>query len=210
RGLAVPGALRLGTDGRHHRPAAARRTGPRRLLPRRPGRLPRRLQRPLVARIRAGQEAPALGDRRPAARRGRMGRRQPVSRSLELPLRVAVAAGGRGWNRPCTHHPPRRSVPERTPMKASHTKLRRAALSLALGACLSAMAPVVVAQRVTGAVAGRATAGDQIVVNNPATGLTRTVTVGSDGSYRLGQLPIGDYDLTVMRDGQALGAPVEV
>lgn len=44
-------------------------------------------------------------------------------------------------------------------MKARHTKLRRAALGLALGACLSAMAPVVVAQSVTGAVAGRATAG---------------------------------------------------
>src|SRR5690554_842467 len=95
-------------------------------------------------------------------------------------------------------------------MKPRHTKLRRAALSLALGACLSAVAPVVVAQQVTGAVAGRATAGDQIVVHNPATGLTRTVTVGSDGSYRLGQLPIGDWQLTVLRDGQALGTPLEV
>src|SRR5690554_4219822 len=95
-------------------------------------------------------------------------------------------------------------------MKPRQTKLRRAALCIALGACLSAVAPVVVAQSVTGAVAGRATAGDQVVVNNPATGLTRTVRVGADGSYRLGQLPIGDYNLTVTRDGQPLGQPLEV
>ncbi|MGO1892823.1 MAG: carboxypeptidase-like regulatory domain-containing protein, partial [Luteimonas sp.] len=95
-------------------------------------------------------------------------------------------------------------------MKARHTKLRRAALGLALGACLSAMAPVVVAQSVTGAVAGRATAGDQVVLTNPATGFSRSVTVGSDGSYRLGQLPVGDYNLAVTRDGQALGQPLEV
>ncbi|MGY0560669.1 TonB-dependent receptor [Luteimonas sp. A277] len=95
-------------------------------------------------------------------------------------------------------------------MKASRINLRRAALSLALGACLTAVVPVVVAQQVTGAVAGRATTGDQIVVNNPATGLTRTSTVGADGNYRLGQLPVGDYTLSVRRDGQPLGEPVQV
>lgn len=95
-------------------------------------------------------------------------------------------------------------------MKASRTNLRRAALSLALGACLTAVVPVVVAQSVTGAVAGRATTGDQIVVNNPATGLTRSATVGADGSYRLGQLPVGDYTLSVRRDGQPVGEPVSV
>lgn len=95
-------------------------------------------------------------------------------------------------------------------MNASHTKLRRAALSLALGACLTAVVPVAVAQQVTGAVAGRATTGDQIVVNNPATGLTRSVNVGADGNYRLGQLPVGDYSLTVVRNGQPLGEPVQV
>src|SRR5690554_1317221 len=95
-------------------------------------------------------------------------------------------------------------------MKPRQTKLRRAALCIALGACLSAVAPVVVAQQVTGAVAGRATAGDQVVVNNPATGLTRTATAGADGSYRLGQLPVGNYSLQVVRDGQPMGEPLEV
>ena len=66
-------------------------------------------------------------------------------------------------------------------MKRSHsqTKFRRAALCIALGACLSAMAPVAMAQSATGGVAGRATAGDQVVVTREATGLTRSVTVGA-------------------------------
>ena len=95
-------------------------------------------------------------------------------------------------------------------MKGSHTKFRRAALCIALGACLSAMTPVVMAQSATGGVAGRATAGDQVVVTREATGLTRSTTVGDDGSYRLGTLPVGDYTLQVVRDGQPLGEPVRV
>ena len=83
---------------------------------------------------------------------------------------------------------------------------RKAALYVALGACLGAMTPMVaMAQSATGAVAGRATAGDQIVVTNVATGASRTVTVGKDGVYRLTQLPVGDYKLQLMRDGQPVG-----
>ena len=95
-------------------------------------------------------------------------------------------------------------------MKASHTRFRRAALCIALGACFAATTPVVLAQSATGAVAGRASAGDQITIVNTATGASRTVTVSSDGSYRLSQLPVGDYDLRVLRDGQAVGAPIPV
>ncbi|HET6396576.1 MAG TPA: TonB-dependent receptor [Pseudoxanthomonas sp.] len=87
---------------------------------------------------------------------------------------------------------------------------RKAALYVALGACLGAMAPAAMAQSATGAVAGRATAGDQITITNTATGATRTVTVGADGSYRLTQLPVGDYRLQVLRDGQPVGAGVTV
>lgn len=72
---------------------------------------------------------------------------------------------------------------------------KRAALCVALGACLGSMAPMAFAQSATGAVAGRAIAGDQITVTNTATGLTRTVTVNADGSYRLAQLPVGEYVL---------------
>ncbi|RYZ73451.1 MAG: TonB-dependent receptor [Lysobacteraceae bacterium] len=73
--------------------------------------------------------------------------------------------------------------------------IRKAALSLALGACLGSMAPMTMAQSVTGAVAGRGNAGEQVTVTNPATGLSRTVTVGKEGTYRVAQLPPGDYTL---------------
>lgn len=88
--------------------------------------------------------------------------------------------------------------------------LKRAALSIALGACLATMAPLAVAQSVTGAVAGRASAGDQITITNTATGASRTVTVGADGSYRLTQLPVGDYSLQVRRGGGDVGSSVLV
>ena len=83
---------------------------------------------------------------------------------------------------------------------------KRAALCVALGACLGSMAPMAFAQSATGAVAGRAAAGDQITITNTATGLTRSVTVGADGSYRLTQLPVGNY--TVKRGGDEVSVAV--
>ena len=88
--------------------------------------------------------------------------------------------------------------------------LKKAALGLALGACLASMAPLAMAQSATGAVAGRASAGDQIMITNTATGATRSVTVGGDGGYRLSQLPVGDYQLQVKRNGEDVGESVAV
>jgi len=88
--------------------------------------------------------------------------------------------------------------------------LKKAALTVALGACLGVMAPSVMAQSASGAIAGRASSGDQITIVNKSTGLTRSVTVGSDGSYRLSQLPVGDYSLQVTRDGQTDKEPLAV
>lgn len=88
--------------------------------------------------------------------------------------------------------------------------LKKAALGIALGACIATMAPLAMAQSATGAVAGRASAGDQITITNTATGATRTVTVEGNGSYRLTQLPIGDYQLQVKRDGANVGDAVGV
>lgn len=78
-------------------------------------------------------------------------------------------------------------------MKASHTRFRRAALCIALGACIAATTPVVFAQSATGSVSGRADAGARITITNPATGFSRSVTASSDGSYRLPLLPPGQY-----------------
>lgn len=88
--------------------------------------------------------------------------------------------------------------------------LRKAALCVALGACLGAMAPSVMAQSATGAIAGRANVGDQITVTNKGTGLSRTVTVAADGSYRLTQLPVGDYSLKVAGEGASTGQELTV
>ncbi|RCS29684.1 energy transducer TonB [Rhodanobacter denitrificans] len=89
--------------------------------------------------------------------------------------------------------------------------LRRTVLGTALGLGLGSLAGgPVLAQAVTGAVAGRADAGAQITVTNAATGQARSVTVNADGTYRVAQLPVGDYSLQVSRDGQAVGTPVSV
>jgi hypothetical protein len=53
-----------------------------------------------------------------------------------------------------------------------------------------------------GAVTGQAASGDTITISNPATGFSRTISVGSDGNYRFSQLPTGQYQ--VSRNG---GAP---
>ena len=52
-----------------------------------------------------------------------------------------------------------------------------------------------------GAVTGRAASGDTITIENPATGFSRTITVGGDGSYRFSQLPTGQYRIS--RNGAA-------
>ena len=84
--------------------------------------------------------------------------------------------------------------------------LRKSAISIAMGLCLSslAIAPAI-AQSTTGSVAGRANAGDVVTVTNSTTGASRTVTVNKDGTYRIGQLPPGDYSLSTGK-----GAPVLV
>src|SRR5690606_3298827 len=88
--------------------------------------------------------------------------------------------------------------------------LRKSALCIAMGLCLSSLAAPVLAQSTTGALAGRAPAGDQIVVTSTDTGATRTVTVNPDGSYRLAQLPPGEYTVAVSRGGSTVGDPVRV
>src|SRR5690606_1129774 len=97
------------------------------------------------------------------------------------------------------------SMNRRTPM------LRKSLLSLALGTCLSALAvSPAYAQSAMGAVAGRATAGDTITLVNTATGASRSITVSDDGSYRISQLPVGDYVMTLTRDGSNVGEPLTV
>ena len=72
--------------------------------------------------------------------------------------------------------------------------LQRSALSLALGICFS---PTLYAQSNTaGAIFGQAGAGSTVQIQNPATGFSRSITVGNDGMYRFSALPTGTYNVT--------------
>ncbi|MEO5566546.1 MAG: TonB-dependent receptor [Luteimonas sp.] len=94
---------------------------------------------------------------------------------------------------------------------SSTRNLRKSVLCMAMGACLASLAVApALAQSATGAVGGRAEAGSQVTVVNRSTGLSRSVTVNADGSYRLSQLPVGDYSLQTTRDGTAVGSPISV
>lgn len=91
------------------------------------------------------------------------------------------------------------------------TRLRRTVLCIATGIVVAAVSmQTVQAQSATGAVGGKASAGDQVTVTNAATGATRSATVGADGTYRISQLPVGDYSVRVTRDGQDVGTPLDV
>jgi hypothetical protein len=75
--------------------------------------------------------------------------------------------------------------------------MKRSALTVALGLCF--VGGVQAQTNTAGAVTGQAASGDTITISNPATGFSRTITVGADGSYRFSQLPTGTY--TVTRNG---------
>ena len=92
----------------------------------------------------------------------------------------------------------------------SNRSMRKTLLSIAMGLSLASLAAPVLAQSAMGAVAGRATAGDQVTITNTATGATRTVTVGGDGTYRLAQLPVGDYTVQLVRNGAPVGQRLTV
>ncbi len=80
-------------------------------------------------------------------------------------------------------------------MAVNRTKqaMQRTALSVALGMCFSTVA---FAQQSTGSVSGQAAAGSTLQIANSATGFSRTITAGNDGSYRFSSLPSGTYVLT--------------
>lgn len=84
--------------------------------------------------------------------------------------------------------------------------LRKAALCIALGACMGALAPAAFAQ--DGSVVGRVIApkgesfnGLSITVRNPDTGFSRAVAVDANGNYRIPLLPVGNYVMELSRDG---------
>ena len=95
-------------------------------------------------------------------------------------------------------------------MSRTRPMFRKSMLASATALCLAVLSSPVLAQGATGAVAGRAEPGTLVTLSNPTTGFSRNVTVAADGSYRIGQLPPGDYQIQVSRGGQQVGEVLAV
>jgi hypothetical protein len=86
-------------------------------------------------------------------------------------------------------------------------KFKKSAAALSVAACLSFSMPIYAGNndgQVSGNVlnsAEMAVAGATIQIKNPKTGLTRSVVAGNDGSFRFSILPIGNYTITISKDG---------
>ncbi|WP_425476906.1 TonB-dependent receptor [Rhodanobacter thiooxydans] len=79
-------------------------------------------------------------------------------------------------------------------------QLQRTALALALGLGFSGLA---FGQATTGSIFGQAQAGDTVMVKSTS-GVTRQVAVDSSGRYTIDSLPLGNYTVTLQRDGQTV------
>lgn len=86
----------------------------------------------------------------------------------------------------------------------SHHLARGLASACVVGALAAAGIPPASAQSTAGTVAGKAPAGDRANAHNEHTSARRTVTVGANGRYAASDLPLGEYSVTLARDGRAI------
>jgi len=76
--------------------------------------------------------------------------------------------------------------------------------SVAVGAFVLGAAFSANAQHSSGNIMGEAKAGDVVVLEAPAIGVTREITIDKDGKYSVRRLPMGTYTVTVRHaDGTA-------
>ncbi len=80
-------------------------------------------------------------------------------------------------------------------------QLRRTTLAIGLGLCLVGTGAL--AQSTTGSIFGQAQAGETVLVKSTS-GITRQVAVDSTGHYAVSSLPLGDYTVSLQRDGQVV------
>ncbi|MEO8998043.1 MAG: TonB-dependent receptor [Rhodanobacter sp.] len=81
------------------------------------------------------------------------------------------------------------------------SQLRRTSLAIGLGLCIVGMSAV--AQSTTGSIYGQAQAGETVLIKSTS-GVSRQVIVDSTGRYTASSLPLGDYTVTLQRNGQAV------
>jgi hypothetical protein len=79
---------------------------------------------------------------------------------------------------------------------------RRTAVALAIAVGFG-MTGAVYAQATTGSIFGQAQAGETVVVKSTS-GVTRQVDVDSTGHYTVSSLPLGDYTVTLLQNGQTV------
>ncbi len=83
------------------------------------------------------------------------------------------------------------------------TSIRLSRVSLALAMALGST--VALAQSTTGSIFGQAPAAEgETVQARSSSGVTREVTVGSDGRYTVGSLPLGTYAVSLVQGGKVL------
>jgi len=79
-------------------------------------------------------------------------------------------------------------------------------LFVALSLCMTLVSFSAFAQRSDGNIGGVAAAGDQVIAVNTGTGLKREVTADQEGKYRVRSLPVGDYQVTILRNGETVAS----
>lgn len=75
---------------------------------------------------------------------------------------------------------------------------------LALAVLLATSGLAMAQSNITGNIYGSAQPGQTVVIRNLDTGLTRSITVGTDGKYRALALPTGQYKIELQKDGATI------
>jgi hypothetical protein len=89
-------------------------------------------------------------------------------------------------------------------MKASKHIWRHTALAVALSVSFGGVA--LAQSSATGSIFGNTgTGGSTVHIENTNTGFTRDIQTDADGRYRASALPVGNYKVTLMRDGSVVG-----
>ncbi|GGD56807.1 carboxypeptidase-like regulatory domain-containing protein [Pseudoxanthomonas indica] len=78
-------------------------------------------------------------------------------------------------------------------------------LFLALSLLMMLVSFSALAQRADGNIGGNAVAGDQVAVHNTGTGFKRETVVEEGGKYHFRNLPLGEYRVSVTRNGESVG-----
>jgi len=84
-------------------------------------------------------------------------------------------------------------------------QLRRTSLAIGLGLCVASVGALA-QSNASGSLFGQApaAAGSTVLITNLNTGFSREVPIDSSGRYRMSSLPVGSYNVTLKRDGQAI------